>query len=191
MQAQCKYLEVLPTTYYYTFIVSFSIDRRNNVKSSPLFISAINGISWMSYNYVKTQVYYWAWSSLAKEFNDYTLGWIEKYFHKSLWKPVGVLQGQIGIWLNPNDGICHMRSPFKDPWRNEDFFIMLHFHFLVKGSWRWIFFAVAALKRAWLLSCCLLRQPAGSEPEPNCFTLYILSPQSVLQKLRHLIGWKK
>ena len=36
------------------------------------------------------------------------------------------------------------------------------------------FFAVAALKRAWLLSCCLLRQPAGSEPEPNCFTLYIL-----------------
>ena len=41
-----------------------------------------------------------------------TLGWIEKYFHKSLWKPVGVLQGQIGIWLNPNDGICHMRSPF-------------------------------------------------------------------------------
>ena len=37
-----------------------------------------------------------------------------------------------------------------------------------------IFFAMAALKRAWLLSCCLLRQPAGSEPELNCFTLYIL-----------------
>ena len=30
-----------------------------------------------------------------------------------------------------------------------------------KGSWRWIFFAVAALKWAWLLSYCLLRQPAG------------------------------
>ena len=60
-----------------------------------------------------------------------TLGWIEKYFHKSLWKPVGVLQGQIGIWLNPNDGICHMRSPFKDPWRNEDFFLTLHFRFSI------------------------------------------------------------
>ena len=36
------------------------------------------------------------------------------------------------------------------------------------------FFAGAALKRALLLSCCLLRQPAGSKPEPNCFTLYIL-----------------
>ena len=45
---------------------------------------------------------------------------------------MGVLQGQIGIWLNPNDGICHMRSPFKDSWRNKDFFGTSNFHFLVK-----------------------------------------------------------
>ena len=31
-----------------------------------------------------------------------------KIFHKSLWMAVGVLQGQIGICLNPNDFICHM-----------------------------------------------------------------------------------
>ena len=31
-----------------------------------------------------------------------------KIFHKSLWMAVGVLQSQIGIFLNPNDFICHM-----------------------------------------------------------------------------------
>ena len=48
-------------------------------------------------------------------------------------------------------------------------------NFQIQRILKVIFFAVAALKQAWLLSCCLLRQPAGSEPEPNCFTLYILS----------------
>ena len=60
-----------------------------------------------------------------------TLGQIKIYFHKSLWKPVQVLQGRIGVFLNPNDVICHMRSPFKYPSKNEDFFPSLHFYFSI------------------------------------------------------------
>ena len=42
-----------------------------------------------------------------------------------------VLEGQIGIFLNPNDVICLIRSTFKYSTKNEDFFPSLHFRFSI------------------------------------------------------------
>ena len=53
------------------------------------------------------------------------------YFTKVSWKPVWVLEGQIGFFLNPNDVICHMRSFFYFSTKNEDFFPSLHFRFSI------------------------------------------------------------
>ena len=80
-----------------------------------------------------------------------------KYIFTKVCERLGILQGQIGIWLNPNDGICRMRSTSKHSWKNEDFlghhiFIVpflvkfhqtrkmqcpkknLHFHWMFKSS---------------------------------------------------------
>ena len=44
------------------------------------------------------------------------------FLQKISWKPVWVLEGQIGVFLNPNDVIYHMRSLFYFSTKNEDFF---------------------------------------------------------------------
>ena len=55
---------------------------------------------------------------------------ISKYFFtKVSWKPVWVIEGQIGVFLNPNDVICHMRCFFYFPTKNEDFFPITTFSF--------------------------------------------------------------
>ena len=65
-------------------------------------------------------------------FLQYTEGYLDQngfFTKKKSWKPVWVLEGQIGVFLNPNYVIYHMRSLFYFSTKNEDFFSITTFSF--------------------------------------------------------------
>ena len=95
--------------------------------SQPTILITFRHNFHQEYLYILTDVSY-----VLATFTSNHWDGLKYIFTNVLWKPVWVLQGQIGVFLNPNDVFCHMRSLKNFSTKNEDFFLLLHFHFLVK-----------------------------------------------------------